>query len=164
MERLSRDEFAAFYQITAPALRRYLTGILPRPDLADDVLQEAYIRLIHSAPAAGPKRRAYLYRTATNLAWDHCRAERREREGLAAWLPFRPLTAEPVTGLSQAFRRLGPRDRSLLWLAYVEGATHAEIGAALGCARLSVKVLLFRARRRMEQLLSPKLEVKEQLP
>ena len=155
MERMSREEFAAFYQQTAPALRRYLARIAGNADLADDLLQEAYIRLIHAAPEGGTQRRAYLYRTATNLAADHFRASRRERIGLGLWKWRQPVAVAPrePAGVEQAFAELKVRERALLWLAYVEGATHAEIAAALGCGQRSVRVLLFRARRRMEGLL-----------
>lgn len=156
MERLSQEEFAVFYRQTAPALRRYLARVAANPDLADDLLQEAYIRLIHEAPAGEAQRRAYLYRTATNLVLDHFRALRRERLGLAFWKWWQPVTVEPrdpATGVERAFQRLTVRERALLWLAYVEEATHAEIAAALGCGEKSVRVLLFRARRKMERRL-----------
>jgi DNA-directed RNA polymerase specialized sigma24 family protein len=41
-----------------------------------------------------------------------------------------------------------------LWLAYVEGENHQEIANALGLARGSVKVLLFRARAKLKRLLT----------
>jgi RNA polymerase sigma-70 factor, ECF subfamily len=156
MERTSREEFAVFYQQTAPALRRYLARISANADLADDLLQEAYIRLIHAAPAGDAHRRAYLYRTATNLVLDHFRAVRRERIGLGIWKWWRPVAVmpcEPATGVERIFQLLNVRERALLWLAYVEEATHAEIAVALGLGEKSVRVLLFRARRRMERLL-----------
>ena len=51
------------------------------------------------------------------------------------------------------FARLTSRDRALLWLAYVEGESHEEIAASLGVGKRSIKVLLFRARRRLRELL-----------
>jgi RNA polymerase sigma-70 factor (ECF subfamily) len=52
-------------------------------------------------------------------------------------------------------RQLKPRERELLWLAYVEGMNHEEIAAATGLGVLSIKILLFRARRKAAQLLKP---------
>ena len=156
MKRMSREEFALFYHRTAPALRRYLARIAAPADLADDLLQEAFIRLIHAAPAGEAQCRAYLYRTATNLVLDHFRAARRERIGLAFWKRWQPVAAatrDPGSGVERAFQQLSVRERALLWLAYVEESTHAEIAAALGLGEKSVRVLLFRARRRMESLL-----------
>jgi RNA polymerase sigma-70 factor (ECF subfamily) len=52
------------------------------------------------------------------------------------------------------------QERALLWLAYVEGHQHTEIAEMLGLKSLSVRVLLFRARRKLVNLLEAKnLEV-----
>ena len=50
---------------------------------------------------------------------------------------------------------LKPRARQLLWLAYVEGMSHAEIADATGLNVLSIRLLLFRARRHAAGLLRP---------
>jgi RNA polymerase sigma-70 factor (ECF subfamily) len=46
-----------------------------------------------------------------------------------------------------------PRDRQLLWLAYAEGYTHREIAEVTGLASASIRLLLFRARRKVARLL-----------
>jgi RNA polymerase sigma-70 factor (ECF subfamily) len=46
-----------------------------------------------------------------------------------------------------------PRDRQLLWLAYAEGYSHHEIASITGLASASIRLLLFRARRKAAQLL-----------
>ena len=55
--------------------------------------------------------------------------------------------------------RLKPRERSLLWLAYAEGCSHAEIASSLGLRTASLKSLLFRAyetlRAQLASLASP---------
>ncbi len=50
---------------------------------------------------------------------------------------------------------LKPRARQLLWLAYVEGMSHAEIAEATGLGVMSIRLLLFRARRHAAGLLRP---------
>jgi len=50
------------------------------------------------------------------------------------------------TDVKSLFDALHPRDRSLLWLAYVEGYSHEEIAEMMGLNAKSVKVLLFRLR------------------
>jgi RNA polymerase sigma-70 factor (ECF subfamily) len=45
------------------------------------------------------------------------------------------------------------RDRELLWLAYAQGSSHREIADSLGLKTASIKLLLFRARRRLAKLL-----------
>jgi RNA polymerase sigma-70 factor (ECF subfamily) len=87
---------------------------------------------------------------------DHFRRVERERHSLKMWKWWQAAVAEPehgTTSIEEAFQLLRVRDRALLWLAYVEEASHAEIAAALGCGARSVRVLLFRARRRMERIL-----------
>ncbi len=55
--------------------------------------------------------------------------------------------------IAKTFGVLRPMERQLMWLAYVEGATHREIAAALGLREGSVRVLLSRARAKMAALL-----------
>ena len=156
IERLSRDEFEAFYGQTAPALRAYIARVAGNATVADDILQEAYIRLLNGAPVEEAGRKSYLYRTATNLILDHCRARGRERGWLSALRWRRPESVAPgnlAADVARLFAMLGVRERSLLWLAYVEGASHLEIARALDCGPGSVRVLLFRARKKMERLL-----------
>jgi RNA polymerase sigma-70 factor (ECF subfamily) len=65
------------------------------------------------------------------------------------------MPADPAvrTDLSRALDRLRPRERALLWLAYAEGSSHREIAGMLGVKAASVKMLLFRARRKLAALL-----------
>jgi RNA polymerase sigma-70 factor (ECF subfamily) len=59
---------------------------------------------------------------------------------------------------------LSPRDRQMLWLAYVEGASHREIAKALGLRAASIRSMLFRARQRLaEQLKARGLRPQEEL-
>jgi RNA polymerase sigma factor (sigma-70 family) len=55
---------------------------------------------------------------------------------------------------SQTFAALKPRERALPWLACVEEHSHEQIAGALGIERANVKVLLFRARARLRDLLN----------
>jgi len=60
---------------------------------------------------------------------------------------------ESNTDFTRAMARLKPRERSMLWLAYAEGASHREIADVLGLQVASLKPMLFRARRRLATLL-----------
>ena len=156
---LSEAEFEVLHARTSQALWAYLRRISGDPALADDVLQESYLRLLRHPPAPGRderERKAYLFQIATNLMRDRWRARERERsvlERLLAFRPFRPERSGSALSLDlgAALDRLRPRDRSLLWLAYVEGYDHREIAAVLGLREKSVRVLLFRARRKLEK-------------
>jgi RNA polymerase sigma-70 factor, ECF subfamily len=58
--------------------------------------------------------------------------------------------------MMKVFAELKPKERALLWLAHVEEADHEDIGQALGVKSGSVKVLLFRARKHLGELLTKK--------
>jgi RNA polymerase sigma-70 factor (ECF subfamily) len=157
---MDEDAFRAFYERTCVALWGYLSRISGDRQLADDLLQEAYYRLLRAGERfeSDAHRRNYLYRIATNLVRDSRRKHRpvqADSVELAA-LPADPsplADADRLADMRRAMRKLRPRERALLWLAYAHGSTHVEIAQILGVKTGSVKQLLFRARRRMAALL-----------
>src|SRR5213083_1399503 len=96
-------------------------------------------------------------RIAANLVHDHRRHLRIDRIETTETLdaadgrPGADLAAGTACrlDLARAMARLKPRERDLLWLAYAHGSTHQEIADTLGLKRSSIKLLLFRARRRL---------------
>ena len=156
---LAENEFGDFYKATAPSLWKYVYRTTSNAADADDIVQEAFLRLLRSPPADEEAWRPYLFRVAGNLVVDRWRskAHQRERDG------HMRIEGSGVAGSLQAsgddqdvertFALLNPRERALLWLAYVEGESHEEIATALGLGRRSIKVLLFRAKRRLRDLL-----------
>lgn len=156
VEALSCEQFEVFYTRTAPALRAYIRRVLGNPAAADDLLQEAYVRLLNAPPLTEPQRKSYLYRTATNLVTDHHRAQSRQRR----WWERFPLRAEAIESrpelppdMERPFLLIAAQERALLWLAYVEGEEHRAIAAVLGLREKSVRVLLHRARVKMGKIL-----------
>jgi RNA polymerase sigma-70 factor (ECF subfamily) len=152
---MDEDAFQAIYRQTAAPLRNYVARVLGDVAQADDIVQEAYLRLLRRPPEVGDRQqvRAYLFRIASNLVVDQWR--RRKADAPVAALPDRSAPSrDPVLRLdmSRIFRRLQPRERQLLWLAHVEGATHREIAAALSLGERSIRVLLSRARRKLARL------------
>ncbi len=55
--------------------------------------------------------------------------------------------------LGPALAQMRPRDRQLLWLAHAEGYSHREIAEITGLGIASIRLLLFRARRKIAHLL-----------
>ena len=70
---MDSDVFAGFDQRSAPSLRAYLVRVSGNSALADDLMQESYLRfLCASQPDGGEVNyRRYLFRIATNLLRDH---------------------------------------------------------------------------------------------
>ena len=156
---MDSDAFAGFYQRSAPALRAYLVRVSGNPALADDLMQESYLRfLCASLPEGGEVNyRRYLYRIATNLMRDHWK---RPRAACIEDVPERYLAArdglsriDSQATLDPALARMRPRERQLLWLAHAEGYSHREIAEITGLNAAGIRLLLFRARRKIARVL-----------
>lgn len=154
---MDEEEFHALYEATARPIHGYLVGVTGSKDIADDVLQETYLRFLthHPRGLALEETRPYLFRIATNLVRDRWRA-RREEPWPENFEQADPADLNTRLDMHRSMQALKPRERELLWLAYVEGMTHAEIAAATGLTPLSVRPLLFRARKKAAALLGRK--------
>jgi RNA polymerase sigma-70 factor (ECF subfamily) len=157
---LTQAEFERLYEANAGPVLGYLLASTGRHDVADDLLQETFCRLLAHRDAIGhagmdaQAQRRYLFRIATNLLHDRWRSGE-DRPFAEPAEPGESRSFDDSIDVRAMLRQLKPRERELLWLAYVEGMDHAEIAAATGLNRLSVRTLLFRARSRAKQLLSP---------
>lgn len=154
---MDEESFRGLYSRTARSLWSYLSRASD-PAMADDLLQECYYRFLRSKlPEMNEAyQKNYLYRIATNLLRDHWRRRKPSVPLTPSEILVGERTAEDVerqSDLSRALWDLKPRERELLWLAYVEGSTHKEIADRLGLKTESVRMLLFRARRRLASLL-----------
>lgn len=160
---MDEDTFRAFYERTARSVWVYLSRMTRDAQLADDLLQETYYRFLRAERAyeSDAHRRNYLFRIATNLVHDGRRRPRMdcvrvpdedEPGALQSDIDVAERT-ERRADLDRALARLKPRERDLLWLAYAQGSSHQEIAESLGLKTGSIKLLLFRARRRLATLL-----------
>jgi RNA polymerase sigma-70 factor (ECF subfamily) len=156
---MDSDAFAGFYQRSSPGLRAYLVRVSGNFALADDLMQESYLRfLCANTPEGGEVNyRRYLYRIATNLLKDHWR---RPGIGRLEDVPEKFLAAHDRLGsiesqvtLDPALLQMRPRERQLLWLAHAEGYSHREIAEITGLSAAGIRLLLFRARRKIARLL-----------
>ena len=159
---MDEDAFRAFYERTARGVWAFLTRVTGDRQLADDLLQEAYYRFLRASASheSEEHRRNSLYRIAANLAHD-ARRKRRTTPPLgedgaeverAAGADAR-VNTERNADLARAMSQLKPRERTMLWLAYGEGASHREIAEVMGVSPSSMKIILFRARKRLAALL-----------
>jgi RNA polymerase sigma-70 factor (ECF subfamily) len=159
---MDQDTFSGFYERTARPLWVFLWRRTGSPHLADDLLQETYYRFLRTPNVfeSEQHRRNYLYRIAVNLAHDSHRHRdasmplpEDHEAGHPAGVANEPAQTERRTDLMRALSQLKPRQRDALWLAYAEGSSHEEIARILGLKTASVKLLLFRARRKLAALL-----------
>lgn len=161
-EPMDEARFEAFYRKTAGKIWSYIYRMTGDAAAADDLLQKTFFRFLRSNPVIADEDhlRRYVYKTATNLVFDHFREAKRDRAIAAAEMPppddFRADRGELRHDMMRVFSELKPQERALLWLAHVEGSSHEEIAESIGVKAKSVKVMLFRARKHLGALLSKK--------
>ncbi|MEN9933472.1 MAG: hypothetical protein RLZZ387_51 [Chloroflexota bacterium] len=139
----------------------YLTRLVSEREAAEDLCQETFIKAMRGWESHDPTASvaAWLYRIATNTAYDYLRRLRRIR--------FTPLvdTDEPAMEGAPLESRLDDREPVLraldqlpamyrlpLVLHSCEGRSTQEIADTLGVSNSAVKTRLFRARERFRQI------------
>ena len=149
-DRLVRWAFEAH----APSLQRYATRLTGDPDLAEDLVQEAFIRIADATGVENEK--AWLFQVVSNLASNANRSAGRRR-GLLRLMGHRQPMGDPVTVPDEAYEKkeirllvhralqeIPERDRVLL-LMREEGFSQAEIADAIDSTTKSVGTLIARA-------------------
>jgi RNA polymerase sigma-70 factor, ECF subfamily len=161
---MDEETFRGFYTRTSGMLWAYLARATGDPAAADDLLQEAYYRLLRTGTSfeSEDHRRNYLFRVATNLLRDRYRRPRIDNaqlpdnsEGEIPAAGDLARQTEQRTDLRRAMAQLTQRERELVWLAYGQGSSHQEIAGTLGLKTGSIKPLLFRAKRKLARILRP---------
>jgi RNA polymerase sigma-70 factor, ECF subfamily len=147
--------------------RRRVYGLATRiagPQDADEVAQEAFVRILRGLPkfrgeaALG----TWIYRLAVNAALTHVTRRPRHDRGddILETLPAKPVAARDPglsARLERALSALPGGYRAVLVLHDVEGLSHEECAAILGCRVGTSKSQLHKARARMRDLLGPEL-------
>jgi len=161
----SRTHAGAYIEILYEEYQRpilaHLTRLVGDRETAEDLCQETFIKAMRAWEGRDPTASvaAWLYRIATNTAYDHLRRRRRIR--------FTSLidTDQPPNGehsmesrldegepVRTALAQLPAMYRLPLVLHSYEGHSTQEIADALGCSNSAVKTRLFRARDRFRQV------------
>jgi RNA polymerase sigma-70 factor (sigma-E family) len=122
------------------------------PDLAEDLVQDAFVKLIgRFADLRNPESfDAYLRRTIVNLSYGLFRRRRTERAYLAneRGLAERSSDVFPDVELKDELwtqlLRIAPRQRAALVLRYYEDLSEHQAAEVLGCSLPTVKSLVTR--------------------
>jgi RNA polymerase sigma-70 factor (ECF subfamily) len=166
---MDEQSFRTFYDRTARLLWSYLYRVSGNnATLADDLVQESYYRFLRiKLPEMDQEyMKNYLFRIGTNLLRDHWRRGKFEplplissnvsETTVASDAPSHDTSPERIharSDVSRVLDQLKPRERELLWLAYVEGSSHREIARVVGMKEQSIRTMLFRARQKLAGLL-----------
>ncbi len=153
---MDQTNFQDFYRKTAPQLWAYMYRSCRNSDLADDVLQETFYRFLRLGYSdwSEVQMKAYLYKTATSVLVDHWRKKPPQIDPDSTLeVSSKPLDLDLTYDVGRAFEELNSQEQLLLWLAYVEGFRHREIAHVVGVKEKSVRVLLFRVRKKFSRIL-----------
>jgi RNA polymerase sigma factor (sigma-70 family) len=145
--------FSAHVQPHEPQLRAWLTSQFSTAQDIDDIVQEAFVRVLRAWEAAelrSPK--AYLFVIARNLALMRVRhAKVAKEESLAetdcsdildegADVPHAVARAQELEMLTEAIQSLPTRCRQILTLRKIYGLSQKETAAELGIAEHTVEI------------------------
>jgi RNA polymerase sigma factor (sigma-70 family) len=137
------------------ALVRYLLRIWPHRDEVSDLRQETYVRVYEAAARARPLFvKSFVLTTARHLVIDRARRARVVSIEAISDLDAADSLVDEVTPerqqhareelklLAQAFRRLPPKCREVVWLRRVDELSQKEVAARLGVSARTVETHL----------------------
>jgi RNA polymerase sigma-70 factor (ECF subfamily) len=159
-------QFDGLYEEHQRTIHAFLLGRTGDPELALDLLQEAFVRawrnldLLVTLPSG--RQRAWLFSIARNLIVDQFRSQTTRRTARAALVAARDPDDEVAEGperiverdrelrlVDEAIRRLPESLRTVLVLQVLDERTSAEIGELLGRPAGTIRYQLSQARRRL---------------
>jgi RNA polymerase sigma factor (sigma-70 family) len=164
-------ELGAFYTAHRFELKTHADRILKDSSRADEVVQDAFIKVMLAAPELTSEEHAlsYLHRTIENLCIDLFRAEGRRpnlvllddatAEVESSWQDHGDHSqalsaAEDAAIIRQALALLSPAERTALVMWEIDGRSTTEIAGELGIKESSVRHTVSRARTSLRTILS----------
>jgi RNA polymerase sigma-70 factor (ECF subfamily) len=163
VRRLSEGDAAAFdavYDEYRARLYSFLVRLTRRRELAEDLLEETWLRLVQHAGRLMPDTRLgpWLFTVARNLYFSYCRSRAVEQErvaGLMGLWPAAPAGPSPFEEaaagelerrVERALSVVSPYYREVLLLSLVEEMTPAEMAIVCGVTPEALRQRLSRAR------------------
>ena len=162
-----REAFARLYAATSAKLYGIVLRILKRPDLADEVVQEAYLRIWTRATSFDPAKASpitWMAAIARNRALDEVRrVTPSSLEDIAPGFEIADtamLASEQLEHKSDLMRlqrcldALEPERRDMVKLAYLEGCSREVLGQRFGHPVATIKTWLRRSLLQLKTCLS----------
>jgi RNA polymerase sigma-70 factor (sigma-E family) len=146
---------ADLYARHAPATGRLAYLLTGDPDLAEDLMQEAFVRAFgRFRDLRQPESfEWYLRRTLVNLTHSHFRRRRTERDYVAAQPRREQVVPAADPGeqdlMWRTLQLLPPRHRAAVVLRYYEDLSDAQVADALRCPVGTAKSLIHRGLERL---------------
>lgn len=152
-------ELRRLYESEFAVLVRHASYIVQSRDIAEELVQEAFIRLMTKPPREQARVGAWLRTVVNNLALDYVRrvkVEERVTERVQT-VEYGP-SVEDVTmtemdrlRVQQSLKELGERDQKALMLRH-SGYSYREIAERLDCPTEQVGVILIRALKKLKRV------------
>lgn len=175
MARVSGGELAklaVLFERHHRALFRYFVSMNRDHDLAEDLVQDVFFRMLRYRTSYDPEKpfTAWMYQIARNASLDQVKRSQAQGRwsqvvGIEEFTDRRLEPVSPAPGpeedvsrgqnlalLRRALDRLPEDKREILVLSRFQGMKYEDIAAVLGCETGAVKVRVYRAMRALEQM------------
>ncbi len=162
--------FSQVYETLYPVVFQVSFRITSNPVLAEDLCQEAFIKLFereHPLPDLD-QTKYWLIRVVRNISLNHEKRRTRERKAVERLKKITPkygesgeaelIREETRTSVQQALSKIPYHLRMPIVLKEYGGLNYKEIGAILGISEGNVKIRVYRARERLAALLKEELK------
>jgi RNA polymerase sigma-70 factor, ECF subfamily len=168
----SPEAFGALYERHVRLVFAFCFSKLHDGHLAEDLTSQTFLQALRALPRyqeRGTPIRSWLFRIASNLITDRLRAQRPEQplsepppgfDDAAPFEPADPKSEAEITNWERAddFNRLiaglGPEQRQVVRLRFVDGLPMADIASRMGRSEGAVKMLLMRALQNLRRRLT----------
>lgn len=161
---MENDVLAKFYRAYSREIYLYLYGLSHNRQLAEDLMQETFVKALLTLKIADDGIRGWLYKVARNLYFNAYRRDKRftvktteveklegtEKEEIVEGPLNKLLTNERDNMLYKALYKLEGKKREILLLQYFSGLSGKAIAKLLGITTENVRVLAFRAKKELK--------------
>lgn len=162
------DAIINYYQ---PAIYNHLCRLLSNNDDAADLAQDVFLKLFKTKNRIDPKGnfKSYLYKIATNSAYDWLKKKKRHPEDLIidddgtnfetieAGLSYYKIEDVDLIDLNSALDQIKTVYKDLLLLYYQQGFSYQEISTITSQPLNTVKIGLYRAKKALAEKIKTKI-------
>lgn len=157
---MDKDILKQLYELYSEELLVYLYLLCHSYTLAEDLMQETFLKAILSLPDQHTNMRAWLYFVARNLYFNHLKKHKREVPYSEACYETENdkildilIQDEKKRMLYQALGQIEGQKKEVLILQYFSGLNGKQIADTLGLTPENVRVLSYRAKRELKHIL-----------
>jgi RNA polymerase sigma-70 factor (ECF subfamily) len=158
-KRYDEEAITALYKHFYPRIYRYIAFRVSDKEMAKDLTAEVFVRMIDTIKSVRSSLQAWLYRVANNLVIDYYRtkgkAASNEANADESTLSTRDHAPRILNQelLRKALLKLSADAQTVINLKFTQGYTNQEIAEVIGKSEGAVKVIQFRALRRLKELI-----------